>query len=144
LKTYMAKPKDNNTTKWYLFDAEGKILGRLATKIATILMGKHRPEYTPHIDDGDHVIVVNSKKIQVKGANKLKKKMYQTYSGYTGGLKATNLEKMLEKKPDEVIRRAVRKMLPKNYLARHMLQKLKIYSESSHGHEAQKPIAMDI
>lgn len=138
-RTYMAKPHVDNSNKWYLIDAEGKILGRLATKIASILMGKLRPEYTPGVDCGDHVVVINAAKVKVTGTNKPKQKMYQRYSGYQDGLKETSLETMLETKPTEVIREAVRRMIPKNTLAHKMITKLKVYADAEHQHSAQCP-----
>ncbi|MFC1809159.1 50S ribosomal protein L13 [Candidatus Omnitrophota bacterium] len=138
-KTYIAKTKTDADKKWYIVDADGKILGRLATRIATILMGKTKPEYTAHVDCGDFVVVINAKKIRIKGANKPKNKVYQRYTGFMSGLKETTFEEMLETKPTEIIREAVRKMLPKNNLGRLMLRKLKVYADSEHKHTAQQP-----
>lgn len=144
MKTYMAKNAEEKNQKWYLVDAEGKILGRLATRIATILMGKHRPDYTPHVDLGDHVIVINAKKIKFTGTNKGKQKTYQTYSGYTGGLKEWTLEEMMERKPEEVISEAVRRMLPKNYLSHKLQKKLRVFADAEHRHIAQNPVVLSI
>lgn len=124
--------------KWYLVDANDKILGRLATRIAMILMGKNKPIYTPFMDTGDFVVVVNAEKIKVTG-KKLTEKVYYAHSGYFGGLKEKTLKQMLDRKPEEVIRLAVKRMLPKNRLGRRMLKKLKIYSGSEHPHLAQQP-----
>ena len=121
-----------------LVDASGKTLGRLATQIADILRGKRKPEYTPHIDTGDFVIVVNAEKISVTG-NKLESKQYHRHSGYPGGLRSRSLAQMLERRPEEVIRIAVKGMLPRNRLARQQLRKLKVYAGPDHPHEAQKP-----
>ena len=141
-KTYVAKPSTIEQ-KWYLVDADGKTLGRLATRIARILMGKHKPTYTPHIDTGDFVVVVNAEKIHITG-RKLEQKSYQRYSGYPGGLKIIPMAEMLEKHPDRVLREAVRRMLPKTKLGRHMLSKLKIYAGADHPHEAQMPEPIEL
>ncbi|MBZ4643258.1 MAG: rplM [Deferribacteraceae bacterium] len=124
--------------KWYLVDANDVILGRLASKIAKILMGKNKPVYTPFMDTGDFVVVVNAEKIKVTG-KKLKDKKYYAYSGYFGGLKEKTLEEMLDRKPEDVIRLAVKRMLPKNRLGRKMIKKLKIYAGNEHPHAAQQP-----
>ena len=142
MKTFSAKKEDVNN-EWLLVDADGKVLGRLASEIARRLRGKHKPIYTPHTDTGDFVIVVNADKITLTG-NKLDNKMYYSHSGYPGGLKETTAGKMLQEKPTEVLRSAVRGMLPKNSLGRAMLKKLKIYSGSVHPHEAQCPHIMEI
>jgi large subunit ribosomal protein L13 len=142
-KTYMAK-KGELTAKWHLVDATDKILGRISTEIAMILMGKHRPEYTPHVDTGDFVVVINAEKIRLTGANKPTQRTYRRYSGYPGGQKVTTLEAMLEKDPAKVVREAIRRMLPKNKLAKHMLQKLKVYAGPKHEHQAQQPQKLDI
>lgn len=142
MKTYNAK-KEDVTREWLVVDADGQVLGRLASKIAHRLRGKHKPIYTPHTDTGDFIIVVNADKIALTG-NKLNDKIYYSYSGYPGGLKETTAGKMLQEKPREVLRSAVRGMLPKNSLGRAMLKKLKIYSGGVHPHEAQCPKAMDI
>ncbi len=127
--------------KWYVVDARGKTLGRLATGIARILRGKHKPDFSPHLDVGDHVIVINAEKVLVTG-KKLDTKRYYRYSGYLGGLKSVVLREQLDKHPDRVIVHAVRGMLPKNRLGRAMLKKLKVYAGSRHPHAAQKPEAL--
>ncbi len=142
MKTYMAK-KEEIVPRWYMVDAEGKILGRLATKVATILMGKHRPTYTPHVDTGDFVIVINADKVRVTG-KKLDQKVYQRYSGYPGGLKQTSLRKVMAQKPTDVFSKAVKRMLPKSKLGRKMLTKLKVYAGPDHRHEAQVPQALEL
>ena len=141
-KTYVATPETRNR-EWVIVDAEGQTLGRISTQIADTLRGKNKPEYTPHIDTGDFVIVVNAEKISVTGA-KLHEKMYYRHSGYPGGLKKRTLSDMLERRPEEVIRLAVRGMLPKNRLARKQLTKLKVYAGPEHPHEAQKPQKLEI
>jgi large subunit ribosomal protein L13 len=140
LKTYVATPTDRERN-WLLVDASGKTLGRLATQIADMLRGKRKPEYTPHIDTGDFVIVVNAEKIAVTG-NKMDAKQYRRHSGYPGGLRSRSLADMLERRPEEVIRIAVKGMLPRNRLARQQLRKLKVYAGPDHPHEAQKPKAV--
>jgi len=142
MKTYMAK-KEEIVPRWYMVDAEGKILGRLATKVATILMGKHRPTYTPHVDTGDFVVVINADKVRVTG-KKLDQKVYQRYSGYPGGLKQTALRKVMAQKPTDVFSKAVKRMLPKSKLGRKMLTKLKVYAGPGHPHEAQVPQALEL
>lgn len=142
MKTFMKRPEDVKRA-WFLIDAQGKTLGRMATKIAVILRGKNKPEYTPHVDTGDHIVVINAEKVYVTG-KKLTDKMYQTYSGYPGGQKSQSLETMLKNKPEEVIILAVRGMLPKNTLGRQMLTKLKVYKGSEHPHVAQNPQALKI
>ena len=137
MKTYSAKPGEV-TREWWLVDAEGKTLGRLATVIADTLRGKRKPQYTPHVDTGDFVIVVNAEKIQVTG-NKLDQKRYYRHSGYPGGLRSRTLRDQLERRPTEVLRVAVKGMLPKNRLARQQITKLKIYAGPEHPHEAQNP-----
>jgi large subunit ribosomal protein L13 len=137
MKTYSAKPGEI-TREWYVVDAEGQTLGRLATQIADVLRGKRKPVYTPHVDTGDFVVVVNAEKIQVTGT-KLDDKMYYRHSGYPGGLKARSLRDQLQRQPAEVLRKAVKGMLPKNRLARQQLGKLKIYAGPEHPHEAQAP-----
>ena len=137
MKTYSAKPGEI-TREWYLVDAEGKMLGRLATQIADTLRGKQKPQYTPHVDTGDFVIVVNAEKIQVTG-NKLDQKRYYRHSGYPGGLRSRTLREQLDRRPTEVLRVAVKGMLPKNRLARQQITKLKIYAGPEHPHEAQNP-----
>jgi large subunit ribosomal protein L13 len=142
MKTYSAKPGEV-TREWYLVDAEGKTLGRLATQIADTLRGKQKPQYTPHVDTGDFVIVVNAEKIQVTG-NKLDQKRYYRHSGYPGGLRSRTLREQLERRPTEVLRVAVKGMLPKNRLARQQITKLKIYAGPEHPHEAQSPKALEL
>ena len=137
MKTYSAKPGDI-AREWYLVDAEGKTLGRLATQIADTLRGKRKPQFTPHVDTGDFVIVVNAEKIRVTG-NKLDQKRYYRHSGYPGGLRSRTLREQLERRPTEVLRVAVKGMLPKNRLARQQITKLKIYAGPEHPHEAQNP-----
>jgi len=141
-KTYMAKPGEV-TREWYVVDASGKTLGRLATEIARILRGKHKPQYTPHVDVGDFVIVINAEKIAVTG-RKLDQKRYYRHSGYPGGLHSITLRRMLEKHPERVIRLAVKGMLPKNRLGRRMLKKLKVYAGPEHPHQAQQPKPLDL
>ncbi len=137
MKTYSAKPGEV-TREWYLVDAEGKTLGRLATQIADTLRGKQKPQYTPHVDTGDFVIVVNAEKVAVTG-NKLDQKRYYRHSGYPGGLRSRTLREQLERRPTEVVRTAVKGMLPKNRLARQQLTKLKVYAGPEHPHAAQNP-----
>ena len=137
MKTYVAKPSDRQRD-WYVVDASGKTLGRLATQIADRLRGKGKPQYTPHIDTGDFVVVVNAEKIAVTG-NKLDAKLYYRHSGYPGGLRVRPLREQLERRPTEVLRKAVKGMLPRNRLAREQLTKLKIYAGPEHPHEAQAP-----
>ena len=133
----MAKEKDIKR-KWYIVDAQGKILGRLATRIAIILRGKHKPEFTPHVDCGDEVIVINAEKIRTTG-KKLKQKEYKTYSGYPSGLKTKTLETMLKLKPADVLRLAVKRMLPQSPLGRKTFKKLRVYAGEKHPHTAQTP-----
>ena len=137
MKTYMANP-DKIERKWYVVDAEGATLGRLASEIAKVLRGKNKPEYTPHIDTGDYVIIVNAEKIKVTG-KKLDQKVYYHHSGYVGGMKETTLKEMLAKKPERVIELAVKGMLPKGPLGRTMIKKLHVYAGAEHAHQAQKP-----
>jgi large subunit ribosomal protein L13 len=137
MKTYTAK-KGEIAREWYLVDADGQTLGRLATRIADTLRGKGKPQYTPHVDTGDFVIVVNAEKIHVTG-NKLDQKRYYRHSGYPGGLRSRTLREQLDRRPTEVLRTAVKGMLPKNRLARQQLNKLKIYAGAEHPHEAQAP-----
>jgi large subunit ribosomal protein L13 len=142
MKTYVATPADRERN-WLLIDAEGQTLGRLATQIADLLRGKLKPTYTPHCDVGDFVVVVNAEKISVTG-NKRHEKMYYRHSGYPGGLKSRSLEEMLDRRPEEVIRLAVKGMLPRNRLARKQITKLKIYAGPEHPHAAQKPEKLEI
>jgi large subunit ribosomal protein L13 len=141
VKTYVAKPSDRQRD-WVLVDARGKTLGRLATQIADMLRGKRKPEYTPHIDTGDFVVVVNAAQIHVTG-DKRSAKLYHRHSGYPGGLRSRTLEEMLQRRPEEVIRLAVKGMLPRNRLARQQLRKLKVYAGPDHPHEAQQPRAVE-
>jgi large subunit ribosomal protein L13 len=142
MKSYIAKPAEVQR-KWYVVDAEGKTLGRLASEIASILRGKNKPTFTPHVDCGDNVIVVNAEKVAVTG-KKLKEKIYVTYSGFPGGKKEITLAEMLAKKPEEVVKHAVKGMLPKGKLGRQMFKKLHVYAGPEHKHEAQKPEALEI
>jgi large subunit ribosomal protein L13 len=142
MKTYSAKPGEI-TREWYLVDAEGKTLGRLATQIADTLRGKRKPQYTPHVDTGDFVIVVNAEKIAVTG-NKLDQKRYYRHSGYPGGLRSRTLREQLDRRPTEVLRVAVKGMLPKNRLARQQITKLKIYAGPEHPHDAQSPKPLNL
>jgi len=135
--------KEDVKRKWYLIDAEGKILGRLASEIAKILMGKHKPQYTPHADCGDFVIVINASKVAVTG-KKLQQKIYRWHSGYPSGLKEKTLEWMLENRPERVIYLAVKRMLPANRLRKRRLKRLKIYPDDKHPHAAQKPEILNI
>jgi large subunit ribosomal protein L13 len=141
MKTYVAKPTDRDRS-WLIVDASGQTLGRLATQIADPLRGKRKPTYTPHIDTGDFVVVVNAEKIRVTG-NKLADKRYYRHSGYPGGLKSRSLQEMLDRRPEEVIRLAVKGMLPRNRLARKQLTKLKVYAGPDHPHAAQQPQPME-
>lgn len=142
MKSYMASPSDVER-KWYVVDAEGKTLGRLATEIANVLRGKKKPIYTPHIDTGDYVIVVNAEKVVTTG-KKLNQKIYYHHSDYVGGMKETTLKEMLIKKPEYVMTHAVKGMLPKGPLGRQMLKKLFVYAGPEHKHAAQKPEPLDI
>lgn len=142
MKTYQAK-KEEVEHQWYLVDAEGKVLGRLATELANILRGKKKPIYTPHVDTGDFVVVVNAGKVALTG-KKMKDKVYYHHTGHPGGIKELNAEKLLTKKPTEMIRIAVKGMLPKTSLGRQMIRKLKIYAGAKHPHEAQKPVPLQI
>jgi large subunit ribosomal protein L13 len=142
MKTYNAKPGEV-AREWYLVDADGQTLGRLATRIADTLRGKRKPQYTPHVDTGDFVIVVNAEKIAVTG-NKLDQKRYYRHSGYPGGLRTRTLREQLERRPTEVLRKAVKGMLPKNRLAHRQLTKLKIYAGPEHPHAAQNPRPLDL
>ncbi len=142
MKTYVANSTDRDR-RWLIVDAEGQTLGRLATQIADALRGKRKPEYTPHVDTGDFVVVVNAEKIAVTG-NKMTEKMYRRHTGYPGGLKERTLAEMLEQRPEEVIRKAVKGMLPRNRLARRQITKLKVYAGPNHPHTAQKPEPMEV
>ena len=142
MKTFMEK-KENVDRKWYVVDAEGKTLGRLATKVATVLKGKHKATYTPHVDCGDYVIIVNAEKVKLTG-NKLNDKMYYNHSGYVGGLRERNAKTMIENYPEEMIERAIKGMLPKGRLGRQMYKKLFVYAGPEHKQEAQKPIELKV
>jgi large subunit ribosomal protein L13 len=142
MKTFSAKPAEVRRD-WYLVDASGKTLGRLSTEIARRLRGKHKPEYTPHVDTGDYIVVVNAEKIRVTG-NKLKDKMYHHHTGYIGNLKSINLEKLLDEAPERAIQYAVKGMLPKGPLGRQMLGKLRVFAGPEHKHAAQQPIPLDV
>jgi large subunit ribosomal protein L13 len=137
MKTWTAKPNELER-RWYVVDAEGQNLGRLATRIADTLRGKRKPQYTPHVDTGDFVVVVNAEKVAVTG-KKLEQKLYYRHSGYPGGLRVRTLAQQLERRPTEVLRKAVKGMLPKNRLASQQISKLKIYAGPEHPHEAQRP-----
>ena len=139
--TFTAKP-ETVVQDWYLVDATDKVLGRLATQIATRLRGKHKPEYTPHVDTGDHIVIVNAAKIRVTG-DKINQKKYYRHSGYPGGIKETALSDELENNPERVIERAVKGMLPKNSLGRTMFRKLRVYAGPDHSHQAQQPKALE-
>lgn len=137
MKTFTAKPKEIER-KWYLVDASGCVLGRLASFVATRLRGKHKPLYTPHVDTGDHIIVINADRIALTG-KKWDEKLYYRHSGYIGGLKSITAKELLKKRPEDLVMHAVRGMLPKNRLGRKMLKKLKVYAGSEHPHVAQRP-----
>lgn len=142
MKTFVAKPHELER-KWYVVDAEGKVLGRLASEVATILRGKHKPIYTPHVDTGDHVIIINAEKVVLSG-KKLEQKMYYRHSGYPGGLKQMDYKTFLATKPELLVEKAVKGMLPHNRLGACMLTKLKVYRGSEHPHEAQKPEVLEL
>lgn len=142
MKTYVATP-ENRERDWYVVDAEGQTLGRLATRIADQLRGKTKPVYTPHCDTGDFVVVVNAEKVAVTG-QKLKQKTYYRHSGYPGGIRSRTLEEMLDRRPEDVIRKAVKGMLPRNKLGRAQLLKLKVYAGPDHPHQAQQPKQLEI
>ncbi|MGO2011205.1 MAG: 50S ribosomal protein L13 [Pseudoalteromonas sp.] len=142
MKTFVAKPE---TVKrdWYVVDAEGKTLGRIATEIANRLRGKHKAEYTPHVDTGDYIIVINAEKVTVTG-NKFKEKVYYAHTGFPGGLKSTTFDKLQAAKPEMIIEKAVKGMLPRGPLGRDMYRKLKVYTGTEHNHAAQQPQVLDI
>ncbi|MGI9233266.1 MAG: 50S ribosomal protein L13 [Woeseiaceae bacterium] len=142
MKTFSAKPAEVRRD-WYVVDATGKTLGRLSTEIARRLRGKHKPEYTPHVDTGDYIVVVNAEKVRVSG-NKLKDKIYHHHTGYIGNLKSVSLEKMLDETPERVLQFAVKGMLPRGPLGRQMLSKLRVFAGPSHSHAAQQPIPLDV
>ncbi|WP_041607593.1 50S ribosomal protein L13 [Halobacteroides halobius] len=142
MSTYMPSPEDIDR-KWYVVDLAGKTLGRVSTEIATILRGKHKPIYTPNMDTGDFVVVINADKVHLTG-NKLEQKLYRKHSGYPGGLKETAYDELLNDKPEEAIRKAVKGMLPSNKLGRKMLKKLKVYAGTEHPHQAQQPKELEL
>lgn len=142
MKTFSAKPAQVKRD-WYVIDANGKTLGRMATEIARRLRGKHKPEFTPHVDTGDYIVVVNAEKVHVTG-KKTTDKMYYHHTGYPGGIKSVSFEKLLEKAPERIIQIAVKGMLPKNSLGREMFKKLKVYAGPEHAHAAQQPKLLEI
>ena len=142
MKTFMANP-DKIDRKWYVVDAKGATLGRLASEVASVLRGKNKPEFTPHADCGDYVIVINAAQVKVTG-KKLDQKIYYNHSEYVGGMRETTLRELLAKKPERVVELAVKGMLPKGPLGRDMYRKLHVYAGESHGHQAQKPLVMEI
>lgn len=141
MKTFVYKGEYKDR-KWFIVDATGKVLGRMASRIATIMRGKHKPIFTPHLDLGDHVIVINAEKVRLTG-KKTKQKFYYHHSGYPGGLKKSGFEKFIKEKPEWVIYHAVWGMLPRNKIGRKMIKRLKIYSGSAHPHAAQKPVSLE-
>jgi large subunit ribosomal protein L13 len=142
MRTFSAKPHEVRRD-WYVVDAEGRTLGRLATEIARRLRGKHKPEYTPHVDTGDYIVVINAEKVRVTG-NKLKDKMYHRFTGYVGNLKSESLETLLDRAPERVLELAVKGMLPRNPLGRLMLKKLKVVRGAEHPHQAQQPLPLEL
>jgi large subunit ribosomal protein L13 len=142
MKTEVAK-KETVNHQWFVVDAENVVLGRLATQVANVLRGKNKPIFTPSVDTGDFVVIINAEKIALTG-NKIADKVYYSHSGYPGGIKSTTAGELLTKKPEELIRKAVKGMLPKNKLARHMIKKLKVYSGSAHPHDAQQPAQLTL
>ena len=142
MKTVSTRPEDVDRS-WFVVDAENKTLGRLATEIATRLRGKHKPEYTPHVDTGDYIVVVNAEKVRVTG-NKFNDKVYYRHSGYPGGIKEMNFKDMQDRHPERVIEKAVKGMLPKNPLGRAMFKKLKVYAGAEHPHSAQQPQSLEL
>jgi len=142
MNTFSAKPEDVRRD-WYVVDATNKTLGRLSSEIARRLRGKHKPEYTPHVDTGDYIVVVNAEKVRVTG-NKMKDKMYHRYTGYVGNLKSMPLEKLMDEAPERAIQYAVKGMMPRNPLGRKMLSKLRVFVGPEHTHEAQQPIPLEI
>jgi large subunit ribosomal protein L13 len=143
MKTPSARKEDVEQA-WFVADAEGKILGRLASEVAKILRGKHKPMFTPHVDTGDHVVIINADKIMVKGANKPEQKVYTRYSGYPGGLKKQTFADAMEKRPTFVLEHAIKGMLPHNKLGRQMIKKLRVYAGAEHPHEAQNPQPLNV
>ncbi|QIZ77875.1 50S ribosomal protein L13 [Ferrimonas lipolytica] len=142
MKTFSAKP-ESVQRDWFIIDAEGKTLGRMATEVATRLRGKHKPEYTPHVDTGDYIVIINADKVTVTG-NKANDKMYYSHSGYPGGIKEINFADLQARKPEMIIEKAVKGMLPKGPLGRAMFRKLKVYAGAEHKHAAQQPQVLDI
>lgn len=142
MKTFMANP-DKIDRKWYVVDAKGATLGRLASEVASVLRGKNKPEFTPHVDCGDYVIVINAAEVKVTG-KKLDQKIYYNHSEYVGGMRETTLRELLAKKPERVVELAIKGMLPKGPLGRDMYRKLHVYAGEPHGHQAQKPVVLEI
>jgi len=142
MKTFMAKPS-NIENNWFVVDADNRVLGRMATEIALRLQGKHKPTYTPHLDTGDNIIVINAEKVALTG-RKLEQKTHQYYTGWVGGQREIPYEEMMEKEPDRIIRLAVKRMMPKTALGRRMFKKLKVYAGPEHPHHAQKPETLDL
>ena len=142
MKTFSAKPQEVQSS-WYLVNAEGQPLGRLASQIASRLRGKHKPEYTPHVDTGDYIVVVNAEKIHVTG-RKLKDKIYYKHTGYIGNLKKESLEHLMQRAPEKALQRAVKGMLPRNPLGRQMFKKLRVFSGTEHPHQAQQPVLLEL
>ena len=142
MKTYSAKENELEK-KWFIIDADGKVLGRMATRIADVLHGKNKPIFTPHVDTGDFVVVINAEKVKLTG-NKLTGKVYYRHSGYPGGLKSATAKKIIENKPEELIRSTVKGMLPKNKLGSRLIKKLKVYKGKDHPHQAQKPAILEM
>ncbi len=142
MKTFMAKPS-NIQNRWWLVDADGRVLGRMATQIAKILQGKHKPSYTPHLDTGDNIVVINAEKVVLTG-RKLEQKSHQYYTGWVGGQREIPYEVMMEKEPERVIQLAVKRMMPKTALGRRMFKKLKVYAGAEHPHNAQNPESLDV
>lgn len=142
MKTFSAKP-ETVVQDWYVVDAEGKTLGRLSTEIARRLRGKHKPEYTPHVDTGDYIVVVNAEKVRVTG-NKASDKMYYRHSGYPGGIKSMSFKQLIDRAPERAIETAVKGMLPRNPLGREMYRKLKVYAGTEHPHAAQQPMPLEL
>lgn len=142
MKSFVAKPLELER-KWYVVDAEGKTLGRMASEVASVLRGKHKPIFTPHVDCGDYVIIINADKVVLTG-KKLEQKKFRWHTGYIGHLRERSYKELMAKKPEFVVEQAIKGMLPKNTLGREMYKKLKVYSGSEHGHEAQKPEALEL
>ncbi len=142
MKTFSAKPADVKRD-WYVVDAEGKTLGRLASEIAFRLRGKHKPEFTPHVDTGDYIVVVNAEKVAVTG-RKAEQKTYYRYTGYIGNMKSTTFEKLVQRAPERILQLAVKGMMPKNRLGREMIKKLKVYAGAEHAHQAQQPQPLNL